>query len=371
MRLIKVLLRYSITHVLLFVFSLVVINHFLIYQHFGIEKSQGNALRMTISLLGPFLFIYGSFWNIANNNFNNRKGLITDLANKSIDHLKEYKDCVLASHVQKMQILPKPSFWRMIDVFLYKTNTEELTDKKLKIEYSRIHRLIVKIDGRVIKDVYKNRQINWIKVYEYMDIEPYSVEMIKIYIDRMKKKGFVSSEVQEDIEKKLNGLNYLQIAHEIDKIFKKHKQIRPSIRNMMLHGIYLGYAQLQGVDLENTQLQGANLEYAQLQGANLHKVCLQGTTLIGAKFDGADIYKTNFQGANLNKAQFLEAFVKQHQTLSNKNIIVKPLKEIIFDKTLKQHLPNFKDAKNLDKAIFHTDPIENKKIIKRIYEIYS
>jgi hypothetical protein len=295
-------------------------------------------------------------------NYSARKIVINSWAEKSVDHLREYKDGDLAYQVARMQLVDKPNYFKVRDVLWYRSNKQELAEKNLDVSYAD-GKLIIKIDGTAIpeSEYMVDKTIEWIKIYAKLDIEQYAVELIKKEFEVMAKND-VFAGIKDKNGKWINKskLCFLWLRGA-------------NLRQAQLQGAYLAGAQLQGADLSEANLQGASLTVANLQGANLRQAQLQGAYLVGAKLQGADLSEANLQGAaNLMLAQLQGADLYMAQ-LQDSYIIDKPMIDVILDETDKytEYLPDFTGVKNIDSAIFSYDTETNKKVIAKIKQKHN
>ena len=276
------------------------------FYHFIYKKFQKEGI---LTAIGIMLTVYTLCYNSMNDDYNARKIVINSWAEKAVDHLREFKDGDLAAKVARMQLVDKPNYFKISDVLRYRSNKQELADKKLDVSYAD-YKLVIKIDGEIIpeSEYMVDNKIEWIKIYAKLDIEQYVAELIKKEFEVMARNGvFAGTKVGDEW------------------------------KGAKLQGLWL-----HGAKLYNTQLQGAYLNMAQLQGARLYRAQLQGAVI---------------------------EYYNQESRESEEILLT----DTILEEThkYKDDLPNFTGVKNIETAIFSDDKEINDKVIAKIKQMYK
>jgi len=313
------------------------------------------SLNSGLTLISGLLAVYALFYSTMSANYSSRKVVINSWAEKAVDHLRQFKDSDLAVQVARMQLVDKPNYFKVRDVLWYRSNKQEMAEKKLDVSYAD-DKLVIKIAEKIIYENEESVKINekiipeseymvgkkieWIKIYAKLDIEQYAVELIKKEFEVMAKNDVFAG------TKDKNG-----------KWINKSK-----LRSLWLRDAKLCEAQLQGANLAVAQLQGADLWSAQLQGANLHSTELQGAKLRLAELQGVNLCEAQLQGADLSWAKLQDSY-----------ILDKPMIDLILDEKeeYKEYLPDFTGVKGIDSAIFSDDRDTNQKVIAKIKQKHN
>lgn len=314
------------------------------------------SLNSGLTLISGLLAVYALFYSTMSANYSARKIVINSWAEKATDHLMEYKDSTLAAKVASMQLVDKPNYFKVRDVLWYRSNKQELAEKKLDVSYAD-DKLIIKIDGEIIpeSEYMVGSTIEWIKIYAKLDIEQYAVELIKKEFEVMAKNDVFAG-----------------IENENGKWTNKAK-----LQALWLHGADLNVANLQGAHLWRAHLQGAHLNWAHLQGAYLNFAELQGAHLFRAHLEyanlqGAYLESAQLQGTFLDGAQLQGAVIKYYNKESEKFEVIL-LTEAILEETdkYKDDLPNFTGLEGIDSAIFSDHEETDKKVIAKIKQKHN
>ncbi len=369
------------------------------------------SLTGGLTLVSGLLAVYALFYSTMSANYSSRKVVINSWAEKAVDHLRQYKDSTLAVQVARMQLVDKPNYFKVRDVLWYRSNKQELAEKKLNVSYENC-KLVIKIDEITIEptEYIVDDKIEWIKIYAKLDIEQYAVELIKKEFEVMAQ-NVVFAGIEGENGKWTNKakLQYLWLhganlrQAQLQGADLDDAQLQDaSLWGAQLQGASLFMAQLQGANLRKAHLQGANLIEAELQGANLRRAHLQGADLSDAHLQGAYLWRAHLQGANLRKAHLQGANLSEAELqganlrrahlqganlsqaelqgadlymarLQDSYIIDKLMIDVILDEKEKytECLPNFDGVKNIDSAIFIDDEGTNKKVIAKIKQIYT
>ncbi|GDX35663.1 hypothetical protein LBMAG18_01740 [Alphaproteobacteria bacterium] len=317
------------------------------------------------------------------NEYNARSALISDLTNKATDHLKAFKDGTLALEAMQMQLLPKPHYFQIYDVLTYKPKKTEYREKELIIKIDNRTGIVSKFKifiankGKCIenyteidekeylgKGQFGEPVIQWIKIYEMLDIRAYSAEFIKKYIVGMKKSGLKKDEV--GVKANLQGIWLHGAKLEEANLEEANLQgvslqgadlsganlYKANLQESYLQGAILQEANLQKTNLERANLQEANLIVMQLQEADLSMANLRKTNLIFSNLQGADLNKTDFREAKFRQTNFKKAIIGLiNEKITLEEVLLNP---DLFEKH-KKDLPRFSSLVQLEGAIFHED----------------
>ncbi len=321
------------------------------------------ALNSGLTLISGLLAVYALFYSTMSANYSSRKVVINSWAEKAVDHLRQYKDSDLAVKVARMQLVDKPNYFKVRDVLWYRSNKQELAEKKLDVIYNyETKKIVIQINHKpIITNEYSvNNPTEWIKIYAKLDIEQYTAQLIKTEFEVMAKNGvFAGTKVRKKWKDQEKKVDY-------------EWQNEAKFQYLWLHCAQLVKARLQGVKFAGTELQCANLFEAQLQNACLCSTKLQGANLVKVQLQNACLFKTLLQGANIDEANLHGTIIPRYNPEINRFDKIL-LTTAILDESnyYKSFLPDFDGVKNIDSAIFSDDEETNKKVIAKIKQKYK
>ena len=282
--------------------------------------------KNTMPLISAFLAMYAVFYNTLNRNYSAREAAIINITNKATEQIRELKDATIARKVTNTELLKKPNYLKIYDILTYESQVNDKIDKVLDVDFDFLEKdLKIKIDEKVVNiSKYKNHlgEADWIKVYEDVNRNGIALNMIKDYIEGMKKRGFVNQKqhlfIQTEIEKTINHPDYFSLNQRLNilkyKLTSENYIIKPDFKDLWLHGIDLSKANLHTADIWRTSLQNADISktrlklakfwQANLQGADFSGNHMEGVTISLSNLTGVDMLDANLTGSKLYKNQF-------------------------------------------------------------------